>query len=371
MGEGSLGLALELASSLSAPEDPESSLPKVSIIIPMRNEAPYIAQCLDSLLAGDYPGDRLEFLVIDGLSSDDSPQIVRRYADRDRRIRVLANPDRGVASALNIGLSNARHEVTIRVDAHATYALDYVSQSVRALSRVARAGGVAGEQRAVGSGYLQGAIAASMANPFASGMAKYRKTDHPCWVDTIYLGAWRTEVARSIGGFDPSWKVNEDYEYNIRLRQAGFGLLISPAIRSAYHPRATLWALGKQYCRYGFWRVRTIYAHPKEAKLRQFAAPLFIVLVAASVALLPTRPVPLLLLGVLYALASLVSSVWTAASSRWSYLPVLPLVFATMQFCWGIGFLAGVVRWLPSAGQLRRIKACAAAPLPDLSDRMQ
>lgn len=328
--------------------------PTVSVIIPMRNEGAHIGPCLDSILGGDYPSSLLEILVVDGRSTDGSDDIVRRYAALYPRIRLIDNPRRTSAAAMNLGLSAAQHEIIVRIDAHALYAPDYISESVAALALVPGAGGAAGLQRAEGKGYWQGAIAAAMAHPFGSGGAKYRRSDRPCWVDTIFLGAWRRDVALAVGGFDPSWKINADYEFNIRLRRAGYGLFLSPSIKSTYFPRASVSELARQYFRYGFWRVRTVLAHPRDVKLRQFVAPLFLLSVATALALAPHALWPLALVLGTYVLGATIAAVQAGMMSKVAYVPALPIVFATMHLFWGTGFLVGLVRWAPEAAHLRR-----------------
>lgn len=336
------------------------SLPTVSVVLPMRNEAAYIRPCLDSILANDYPADQMEVLVVDGNSTDESPDIVREYGIRDPRVRLVPNPNQTSAWAVNTGLQAARGEIVVRIDAHAEYARDYVSKSVAALLAFPQAGGAAGLQSAAGHGYLQAAIAGAMASPFGSGFAAYRKSQRPTWADTIYLGAWRRTVALGVGGFDTAWKINEDYEFNIRLRRAGYGLYLSPEIRSTYYPRASLFALARQYFRYGLWRVRTIYAYPQEVKWRQLAAPAFLLCLFAFAVLTPWTSAPLLALIGLYLLATALASLHTAAGAKWSYATVLPLVFSAMHLAWGAGFLVGVLRWLPQASALRRSKSQTA-----------
>ena len=103
--------------------------PKVTVIIPMRNEERFIGPCLESILANDYPMDRVEILVMDGRSTDRSAQIVLTYAKSHPNIRLLDNPDQIIPAALNLGIRNASGEIIIRADAHAQYAQDYIRQS--------------------------------------------------------------------------------------------------------------------------------------------------------------------------------------------------------------------------------------------------
>src|SRR5512135_2689892 len=105
-------------------------LPLVSVVIPMRNEAAHIAACLDSILAQDYPAERLEIIVVDGDSDDDSLQVLRGYGTR---LRVLRNPSRIVPAAMNIGIRAAHGDVIARVDAHTMLATDYIRVGVETL----------------------------------------------------------------------------------------------------------------------------------------------------------------------------------------------------------------------------------------------
>src|SRR2546430_1379953 len=157
-----------------------SEWPRASVIIPMRNEERYVARCLDSVLANDYPQDRLEILVVDGMSIDHSREIVRRYGERHRFIRLLNNPRRIQAAAVNIGLREAQGEIVVRMDAHTRYAPDYIRKCVELL-RTAGAGNVGGLQRAVGADYFSHAIAVAISTPFGIGNAYFRYAEREMW----------------------------------------------------------------------------------------------------------------------------------------------------------------------------------------------
>ncbi|MFN3975395.1 MAG: glycosyltransferase, partial [Dehalococcoidia bacterium] len=111
----------------------EETLPFVSAIVPCRNEERFIAACLDSLIANDYPKERLEILVVDGMSKDGTRRIVQTYAQRYPFILLLSNSKRIIPSAMNIGIGHARGDIILKVDAHSTYAPDYIRKCVTAL----------------------------------------------------------------------------------------------------------------------------------------------------------------------------------------------------------------------------------------------
>lgn len=311
----------------------------------MRNESATIAACLASVQASTLaPGDTIEILVIDGASSDDSAAQVAAIAERDPRVRLLHNPERLQAPAFNLGLAEARGRYLVRMDAHSLYQPDYISESIRLLEATG-AENVGGVQRATGTNWVSRAIAAAVSSRFAAGDAKYRHATEATFTDTVYLGAWRTETLRRLGGMRTDWAVNEDYEMNVRLRAAGGGVYLSPSIRSTYFVRSSLTKLARQYGRYGFWKVLTLKEHPGSVRWRQLVAPAFVLSLLAT---------PLLVhwlgwLGVahlaLYLGASLVASVSLARSHGVAILPLLPLIFAIIHCAWGSGFLCGAVYW--------------------------
>ena len=312
--------------------------PTVTVVIPMRNEAGTIEACLASLLASRLPADaNLEILVFDGESTDQSPAIVQQLSARDPRVRLIANPERLQAAAFNLGLVAARGRYLVRADAHSLYTEDYVAECIRLLEEMGAAS-VGGVQRAVGESWVGRAIAAAVSSRFAAGDAKYRHATEPAWTDTVYLGAWRTDTVRRLGGMRPGWAVNEDYEMNVRLRAEGGKIYLSPTIRSTYFVRGSISRLARQYGRYGFWKVRTLLEHPHSLRWRQIVAPAFVL----SLLLTPWLVARFGLAGMthigLYLVANLAASAMTARRSGIELLPVLPIVFAVIHCSWGEGF---------------------------------
>src|SRR5215472_8860141 len=109
----------------------KEQLPFATVIVPCRNEERNIARCLDSILANDYPKDRLEILVLDGMSEDKTREIVGGYEKRFSCVRLLDNPQKHIPMAMNIGIREARGERILKMDAHSTYPSDYVSLCVK------------------------------------------------------------------------------------------------------------------------------------------------------------------------------------------------------------------------------------------------
>ncbi len=317
------------------------ALKRISILIPTYNEEHYIAGCLDSILMNDYPQDFLEILVIDGGSTDFTREIVQRYIERYHFIRLLENPKRIQAEALNIGIREATGEIIICMSAHAVYAPDYIRQCVTLLQETGAAN-VGGLMSAVGQDYLSNGIAIALSSPFGIGDARYRYSDREEWVDTVFAGCWYKKTLEALGGFNEEWVVNEDYELNYRLRQMGGKILFSPKIRCQYFVRRSLRALARQFFRYGFWRVKTLVAYPDSLRWRQLVPPLFILMLIASLTMLPVFGLVSIVIPGLYIGVNVIASLQAARHRGWQYLPVLPLVFTTIHISWGLGFLFGL-----------------------------
>jgi succinoglycan biosynthesis protein ExoA len=315
----------------------------ISIIIPCRNEAAHIEQCVQSILAQQIDTEELEVIVADGLSNDGTREILTQLVARDGRVRLVDNPQKIVSTGLNAAICAARGQIIIRMDAHTEYAPDYVKQCVRLLYETG-VDNVGGPWVARGNGYVGKAIAAAFQSPFAVGGARGHNPGYEGEVDTVYLGCWRRELFERIGFFDEELVRNQDDEFNLRLVRSGGRIWQSPSIRSWYQPRSSLTDLCRQYMQYGYWKVRVIQKYRLPASIRHlvpagFVASLMILVAASPFDLLP-----------LYGLAGLVATygvfVITAsvatARRRLKLLPVLPVVLVCYHFSYGLGFLWGL-----------------------------
>src|SRR5580704_1096861 len=190
--------------------------PFVTIAMPCLDEERFIEACLASVRRQDYPPDRYEILIADGGSTDATRAIIGRLAGLDPRIRLIDNPERIQAPAMNRMIRAARGEIVVRMDVHCEYGDDYVRRCVEALERT-NADNVGGAQRARAKTFFQRALCAALESPLGVGGAKYRGADFEGFVDTVFLGAYRRRVFERIGLYDPKAVTNEDAELNQRI----------------------------------------------------------------------------------------------------------------------------------------------------------
>jgi succinoglycan biosynthesis protein ExoA len=331
----------------------------VSIILPIKNESAYIEQGLLAILAQGYPTDRMEILIADGLSTDDTCKIVKEFFAKypHLQINILDNPDKIVPTGMNIALRRAKGEIIIRVDGHTIIAPDYVSQCVETLQRT-QADNVGGKMNAIGFNFFGKVVALATSTPFGIGGGRFHYSDEEEWVDTVYMGAWSRQVFEKIGLFDEELVRNQDDEFNYRLRSAGGKIFLNPKIKSEYTVRGSPSTLWKQYYQYGYWKIRVLQKHPRQMCLRQFVPPAFVlalfgsVFLAFSPVLRPLSPI----IPLLYLFANLSASLYTASKHGWKYAPLFPFVFAILHISYGLGFLTGLFkfwnRWEDKTGKV-------------------
>ncbi len=332
--------------------------PLVSIIMPIRNEAAFIRRTLEAVLAQDYPPDRLEVIIGDGESTDDTLAQIKPIVDENDHILVFSNHYRHQTYALNQAIQLAKGDIIVRVDGHSLIAPNYVWTCVHTLQRTG-AHCVGGKQSAVGITLMGQAIATASTSWF-SVPSQYRISNHDGPVDTVFMGAWPRSVFDRVGLFNTALIGNEDYELCYRIRKAGGLVYLSQDIQSTYFGRQHLIDLCKQYFHYGRAKCQVVHLAPDSTKPRHLAAPAFVAILSAG--------------GLMSAFSHRIAALWKLTLSIYSLLMTLatwqslrlhikdadqrraqfwriPLVFITVHIAWGVGFIWESIRGKVSSEQ--------------------
>jgi succinoglycan biosynthesis protein ExoA len=318
--------------------------PFVTIAIPCFNEERHIAACLDDVFEQDYPSDQLEVLVGDGMSTDRTCEILREIAAaRPGRVRIIENPQRLQAAAMNLMIAAARGEVVVRMDVHARYAPDYVRQCVAVLEETG-ADNVGGAQRAVPESWFQRALCAALDSPLGVGGARYRDADMEGFVDTVFLGAFRRKIFDSVGGYDDNAATNEDAELNQRILDAGGKVFLSRKIVVSYVPRDSFRSLARQYFKYGKGRARTLLKHRRFRTVRP-AIPFLMVVGGVTLLVVPPLHGLAPVAFGLYGAAALVEAVRVSRRHGLVLAPVVAAIFPVLHVAHGVGFAAGLTQY--------------------------
>ncbi len=307
----------------------------------------YLDRSLGSAVAQDYPVDRLEFVVADGLSDDGSPELAHRIlSSRSHRFEIIPNPARNTPAALNLCIEKARGDVVLYLIAHCELAPDYVRRAVEVLEQTGAdlVGGTIetrGRDDALGE-----AIALALSSSFGVGGVAFRtKTGLSGWVDTVALGAYRRDVFDRFGVFDPEFIRNQDAELSFRITRGGGRIWIDNSLRSVYHSRASLRALWRQHFYTGASKVQILAKHGRMPAWRHYIPGGFVLALAASVVAAVVLRRPLIVLPALgpYVVVLLSASIWTARR-RLSLLPQLVAAMLILHLSYGTGTIAGLRR---------------------------
>ena len=328
--------------------EPAINPPFISLLLPIRNEEVYIPACLNSLRAQDYPANRIEILVADGMSTDNTKQIVTDWMQQDRRVRIYDNPQQIVPTGLNLLIPQAKGDILIRVDGHCVLASDYVSKCVRHLLNDG-VDGVGGPMHSIGQDLISQATAIAMSSKFGVGDSSFRtETGQTKLADTVPFPAYTREIIEKVGLYDEELVRNQDDEYNYRIRKAGGKILLAEDVHSDYFSRGSFAKLWRQYFQYGFWKVRVFQKHPRQMSPRQFVPPLFVLALLSAAVLAFAVPwgwyALVGLLGV-YLFACLAAAFVHVKGQKTVVVLLLPLAYTIIHTSYGLGFLIGLLRF--------------------------
>ena len=324
--------------------------PFVSVVMPVRNERPFIAKCVQQMLDQDYPRDKFEIVVADGLSDDGTLDILADIAAKHPQVRVIENPGRIVSTGLNLAIQAARGEIILRLDGHAEVAADFMRQDVLLLAEHAEAWSVGGPIHHTGRTAFGRAVAIAMSHPCGVGNARHRFPDFEGYVEGAQFPAIRRWVFDRVGFFDESLVRNQDDEFNFRMAQAGGKVFVSPRVKYVYYVRESLGKLARQYFQYGYWRIPVMRKHRRPTTLRQLAPPLFFLVmgVLAVIGVWLRSPLVGFALPLIYAAILIAVGLSAAPKAGLAVALRIPVALATMHlaYAWGecVGFAAMLFR---------------------------
>jgi succinoglycan biosynthesis protein ExoA len=322
------------------------------VIVPVRNEASFIADTLQQLLEQRYDASRFEIIVADGRSTDDTRTIVAALQGRYAHIRLVDNPQLWSSAGRNAAIRAARGEIVLLIDGHCELRNPYYLQDLADAFAESNADCVGRPQPLDVSDAtpVQRAIAAARASRLGHHPASHIYSDRAGFVPPQSVAiAYRWAVFDTVGLFDERFDACEDVEFNHRVAKAGITCWFSPRVGVHYHPRSNLAGLFRQMVRYGRGRMRLLRKHPETFSLPGFVPAVFLAGVFAGPLLAYWSVLlALLYIGVLgvYAAALVWFSVALCIRERDArLLPLLPLVFLTIHFGAGSGvwceFLVG------------------------------
>ena len=326
--------------------------PNVTIIVPCFNEERYIRSFIENILYQDYPRDRIEVFIIDGLSNDLTREIIEEYHVRHPYIQLLINEKRFVPFALNIGIKKSHGEVIIRLDAHSEYPTNYISTLVKQLF-ILKADNVGATwiTKPANNSAKANSIAFALSSSFGVGNSHFRLGIKEIRkVDTVPFGCFRKSLFDEIGLFDEELLRNQDDEFNARIIQNGGSIYLIPDIPITYYARPDISSLVKMFFQYAFFKPLVNRKLKKPATIRQFIPPLFVLfLLLGGIVVFILPPLHFVYIGGIgiYLFFAVFFTLKSSLENRKGYLIFyLPWIFLIQHLTYGIGYLAGIIKFV-------------------------
>jgi glycosyltransferase involved in cell wall biosynthesis len=313
-------------------------LPAVSVIMPVRNEERHPRGAVQAIRAREYSGGMEVVLAAVGPSADRTEEIAAELVREDPRVHGVPHPTGRTPAAPNAAIKASRHPVVVRVDGHGTLSPGCIATAVR-LPEETGARNVGGIAHAEGETDWEHAVAAAMTRRPASATRPSTAAGAAAPAETVCLGVFRHEVPKRQGGCSEEFVHAQDWELNLRIREAGGLIWFSPELRVSYRPRPSMKALVKQYKEYGRWRHVVARYHSGSINLRYLAPPTAVCAIAAGIVVSAVLiPWGFVIPG--GHLAAIVAGSLPAGRG----LPLkarlrIPLALATMHMSWGWNFL--------------------------------
>ena len=318
------------------------------IVVPTLNEARHIGALLKALLTEAEALDA-RIVVADGGSIDGTQGIVADLALAEPRIVLIDNPRRIQSAAINLAVEKfgAAADYLIRIDAHGAYPSHYCRTLVSE-AQERQVSSIVVPMTTVGLVAFQRAVATAQNSAVGTGGSAHRTGKGHGPVDHGHHALMRVDAFCAVGGYDQTFRFNEDAELDYRLGQAGHTIWLTDRTGMTYYPRSTASGLFRQYFGYGGGRARNILKHRVRPRLRQIAplAILPVVLLAALSVWHWGFLVPLALWGV----GCIALGVHAACKHYPEYgmpmilSPLVGLAAMIMHFAWSSGFWAHVAQ---------------------------
>lgn len=324
----------------------------VSLCVIAYNEEKTIVSLLNDIKNQDYPHEKMEIVLVDSASSDNTKKVMNSFAEEDNgfiSVRVCDNPKRIQAAGWNVAINAAKCDIIIRVDAHASIPASFVSQNV---AQIESGEYVVGGQRpniAETETPWTNTLLLAESSMFGSSIAPFRKGQKKTYVKSVFHGAYRREVFEKAGLFHEYLGRTEDNELHYRIREAGYKICYDPEIISYQHVRSSWGKMLKQKFGNGKWIGLTVGACPNCLSIYHFVPFAFVLAIIISLICNAFGwSLPLVALICAYAAVDIGMSVLSVLNREkyWQYL-LLPIIFLSLHLAYGIGTLVGFIM-LPS-----------------------
>lgn len=316
--------------------------PFVSVVVGVRNEERFIEECIESLLKLNYPKDCYEIIIVDGMSTDKTRDLVQKYP-----VRLLLNERKNVAAARNLGVESSKGDLVAFTDGDCKVDPDWLKVLVyemrNAPDDVVCVGGpnlIFETDPVFGRvvGYAQETFLGS------GGSAQSKNSTKKHYVNSLpnCNAMYKKFAIKEVGGFDEKFIVGQDGDLNYRIGKKGHKFLYIPEAQVLHHRRGTLKSFSVRMFKYGMWMAELFKKHGEFVRWYAFLPSIAIIfgiaLLIASIVYF-TPMLFLLALAAIYFALVFVTSIQVTYKMKSKYGLFALLVIPLQHITYGLGFL--------------------------------
>ena len=316
--------------------------PFISVIVGIRNEERFIEECIESLLNLDYPRDSYEILIVDGMSTDKTRDLVQKYP-----VKLLLNERKNVAAARNLGVKNAREELVAFTDGDCKVDPQWLKNLVREMQSAPEDVVCFGGPNLIfDSDPVFGRVVGYAQETFlgSGGSAQSKNSTKKHYVNSLpnCNAMYKKSAIQEVGGFDERFLVGQDGDLNYRIGKKGNRFLYIPEAQVLHHRRGTLKSFSIRMFKYGMWMAELFKKHREF--IRWYAFLPSIAIVFAFVSLIASinyfTPILFLLaLTAIYFILVFLTSIQVAYKMRSKYGLLALFIIPVQHVTYGLGFL--------------------------------
>jgi len=321
--------------------------PKVSVIIPCRNEKVYIENCVNAILSNDFDATSIEVIIVDGFSDDGTRTIIKDKILKNPSVKLIDNPAKKTPHAFNLGIENSTGEYIIIVGARCVISVNYIRTCIDILYKDTSIGCVGGRVENIYENKRSKLIAYAMSSPFGVGGGNFRIKNKDGFVDTVGTPAYRKSIFSEIGLFDIQLVRNQDDELNYRLIKNGYKIYFTVKTSLSYYVRADYKKLFRQYYQYGYWKIFINKKHKTITTVRQLVPLIFLLYLTGGIVLSLFSKWIFFTFSALW-LVYIIMGVYSAfqVSRILRYIPEIIYAFFILHISYGYGYFIGFIRFI-------------------------
>ncbi|HII80246.1 MAG TPA: glycosyltransferase [Methanosarcina sp.] len=323
--------------------------PFISVVVGIRNEERYIEECIESLLCLDYPQDSYEIIIVDGMSTDKTRELVKKYP-----VRLILNERKNVAAARNLGVENSRGNFVAFTDGDCKVDTLWLKTLVNEIKSAPKdVACVGGPNLIFDNDPVFGRVVGHAQETFlgSGGSAQSKNSTKKYYVSSIpnCNALYKKNIIKEAGQFDERFIVGQDGDLNYRINKRGYKFLYVPEAKVLHHRRGTPRSFSVRMFKYGMWMAELFKKHGEFVRWYAFLPSISILFAVFSLIVYPIYTAPviaLLVMGILYFILVFVTSIQVTYKMKSKYGLFALFVIPIQHITYGLGFLYSFVNSL-------------------------